>query len=206
MVVLEARMRLHATIVAFLVLGTVLMLSGCTLIEQVRPSARIDALGGRVELPEAGIAVTFPDDWLRESPPSLAGGGVAAVLEPDQRELLVPLLKVMPPSRHDWCVVADITPLVEAQAEWQTLDDVVGGLERRLAADPRWVGLGTTILGLPAGPTGQITRSVAHEASSVTTFIFTQPEAWSMLECFAQTVRPKDWLPIAESFEFVREE
>jgi hypothetical protein len=199
-------MKLHPKLVAVLVLGTVLMLSGCTLVERIGPMTRIDALGGRAGLLEAGIAVTFPDDWLRESPPSLAGGGVAAVLEPDQRDLLVPLLKVMPPTRHDWCVVADIAPLVEAQAEWRTLDDVVGGFERRLAADPRWVELDSAILELPAGPTGRLTRVVAHEASSVTTYVFTQADTWFMLECFAQTVRPKDWLPLAESFQFLSDE
>ena len=146
-----------------------LSLSGCSLIGRLGRSVSSVAPGGLVELPEAGIAVTFPDDWLLESPPPLVSGGLAAVIEPGQRDLIVPLVSAMPPTRHDRCVVADITPLAGVRSEWRTLEDVVVGFERLLAADPRWVGTDATIVDLPAGPAGRITRAVDHEAASVTT-------------------------------------
>lgn len=196
-------MQQQATVVTVLVFMTTLVLAGCSLVERLGPAALTEAGDGRVVLLDAGIALTFPDDWLLESPPSMDGGGLTAVLGPDQRDLVVPLVTAVPPTRHDRCVVVDIAPLVEAQLGWRTLDDVVADFERLLADDARWVDLDSEFLELPAGRAGRLSRAVDGEAASVTTYVFTRVEAWFLLECSAQTVPPPAWHTLAESFEFL---
>jgi len=198
-------MERRATVVAVFALATALVLSGCSLPGRIGTSKLTDVGEGRLVLDDAGIAVTFPHDWLLESPPSVASRGLAAVLPPGQRDLLVPLVAAMPPTRHDRCVVADIAPLVGARPEWRTLDDVVTGVQRLFAQRPRWVGLDSAIVELPSGQAGRVSRVIKGEAASFTTYFFTEAEAWFMLECFAQTVRPRDWRSLAESFEFLPE-
>ena len=199
-------MKQQATVVVVLILAIALFLSGCSLVGLPGPSALTDAGEGSAALEDAAIAVTFPDGWLLESPPSVPSLGVATALEPDQRDLLVPLVTAMPPTRHDRCVVADIAPLVDARPEWQTLADVVAGFEHLLAADPRRVGLDITTLELPAGQTGRISWTVRGEAESVSTYIFRRADAWFILECVAQSVPPPDWRSIATGFEFLQED
>ena len=196
-------MKQRAMAVSVPILATVLILSGCSLVERLDPSTSLEPVGGRVDLPDAGIAVTFPDDWLLERRPTPLGDGVAGALEPDQLDLLAPLVAAVPPTMHDRCVVADIARLVSAQPEWQRLDAVVAGFELLLAADPRWVGLETAILELPAGQTGRISRTLDGEATTVTTYVFTQADAWFMLECVTQAVPPADWGAIAATVDLL---
>lgn len=186
-----------------LVLATALTLSGCSLVGRSRPSVATDGGAGRVVLEDAGVAVTFPDDWQSESLPSTTGGGVAAVLGPDQRDLLIPVVSEVSPTMHDRCVVSDIGQFVLAHSEWRTLDDVLGGFEHLLAADPRWADLDVATLELAVGQTGRISRVVNGEAASVTTYVFARPDAWIMLECFSETIPTPDWSSIAATLEFL---
>ena len=55
-------MKQRAMAVSVPILATALILSGCSLVERLDPSTSLEPVGGRVDLPDAGIAVTFPDE------------------------------------------------------------------------------------------------------------------------------------------------
>ena len=194
-------MKQRAMTVLLSLLATALILSGCSLFERLDPSTSMEPADGRVELPDAGIAVTLPDGWLLERRAAPLAEGVAGTLEQDQLGLLVPLVEAVPPTMHDRCVISDIAPLVVAQPGWLELDAVVAGFERLLADDPRWVGLKTEVLELPAGRTGRISRTLDGEATSVTTYVFTHADAWFILECVSQAVPPPDWRKVAATVD-----
>jgi hypothetical protein len=160
--------------------------------------------GGRVEVVESRIALTFPDDWTVEAM-LVAGSASTSFLDPKMSDLLTTVISAVPPTMHDRCVVVDLAALVHAEPDWVALDDVVDGFRLALGADPRWVGLKSTYLELSAGRTGRIQRALDGEAESVSTYFFTQDDAWFFLECVSHTVPPEDGRSIAETFEFLAE-
>jgi hypothetical protein len=199
-------MRRRSIAITTLTAAMAVSLVGCTLLEQLSPSADWIPPGGHVAMPESGIALTFPDGWSVDTKPATGSHGSTAVFDPGLRELVAPVVAAMPPSRHDRCVVADIAGLVEAQPTWATVDDVVGGYELEFAADPRWVGLESSIVNLPAGRSGHIMRAVKGESESVSTWFFTNADAWFLLECVTHTDGDAAWRSIAETFEFLPED
>jgi hypothetical protein len=201
--VLEPPMKQQSIGTAVLVLVMAVMLAGCSPLEQYDLDQRQIASDGRIELPEAGIALAFPDDWMLEARPTTRNVGLASVLDPEARDMLVPVVAAVPGHRHDHCVVVDFAPLVQARPDWSTLDDVVAGFAAMLGSDPRWLGLDSTIIDLPLGRAGRILRDRAGEAESVSTYVFTQVDAWLYLECVAHSVPSEDWRSIAETFEFL---
>ncbi len=181
----------------------VMVLMSCSL-EQRSDRAQITVdPAGRVESVEIGIALTFPEDWQVEAWPASSTEPLTSIREPDLRELIIPVVAAVPPTRHDRCVLVDLGPLVEAQAGWTTLEEVVGGLRQLLEADGRWVAFGSTVVDLPAGPTGRIQRVRDGEAESVSSYVFTRAEAWFLLECVVHEVLTEDWRSIARTFEFL---
>ena len=162
--------------------------------------------GGHVDLPEHGIALTFPDGWSVEPDPASGSHGSSDVFDAGMRELITPLVAAMPPTRHDRCVVADITQLVAAQPAWSTLDDVVSGYEQELATDTRWVGLKSRIVSLPAGFSGHIRRAVDSESETVSSWFFSGADTWFLLECVTHTHGGEQWRSIAKTFAFLPED
>lgn len=199
-------MRPRSIAIPVLTMTMTMALTGCALVEQLRPSAEWVPPDGHVALPESGIALTFPDGWSVDSKPGTGSHGSTAVFDRGLRELVVPIVAAMPPSRHDRCVVADIAGLVQAQPAWSTVDDVVAGYERELAADPRWVGLKSSIVSLPAGRSGHIMRAVDSESEDVSSWFFTSADAWFLLECVTHTDGDAAWRSIAKTFEFLPDE
>ena len=159
--------------------------------------------GGRVERPAEGFAVAFPDDWtIREVSPE-GNEGPTSALHPEMSSLLSAVVAGTPPTMHDRCVVVDLTQLVCSRLDWASLDDVVAGFMLLLRSDPRWVGLESTFMDLRAGRTGRILRAVDSEAEYVSTYYFTDSDAWFYLECVSPDPSLERWLSIAESFEFL---
>jgi hypothetical protein len=164
-------------------------------------------LGGqRVEVPEAGIALTFPDDWAIEEVTAAGNEGTTSVLDPEMSGLLTTVVAAVPPTMHDRCVVVDFTLLVRSNPDWTSLDDVIAGFLLLMEDDPRWVGLESTFMDLPAGRTGRILRAVDSEAEFVSTYYFTDSDAWFYLECVSHEIPRADWLSIADTFEFPPDE
>lgn len=204
MLAVEASVRrsVGATI---LVIAAAVLLSGCSLLDRLAPVPLPEATPApaRVELPDAGIALRFPDGWSIDTSPPQASSGLSAIIGPESRALVTTLVAAVPPSMHDRCEVMDIGPLVQSRPEWSTLDDIVTGIEGVVDADPRWVGVEGTLIDLPAGSSGRIVRTLAGEAETWSTYVFGQTGAWYVLECVAHTVPPEDWGPVAATFELL---
>jgi len=118
------------------------------------------------------------------------------------RSLLTPVLKGLPGSMHDWCVVVDFTRLVRSDPDWRSLDDVIAGFMLLMEEDSRWERLESTFMDLPAGRTGRIVRSVRGEARRISTYYFTDSDAWFYLECVSGPSSGR-WRSIAKTFEFL---
>jgi len=118
----------------------------------------------------------------------------------------VPVVAAAPGHRHDRCVVSDITSLVDARPDWSTIDDVAAAYEQEFAAAGRWVGLESRIVDLAAGRSGHIMRAVKHESESVSSWFFSNTDAWFLLECVNHTALDKDWRSIAKTFVFLPQE
>lgn len=191
---------------AAFVLAMAVSLVGCSMLERLGTGHQPIVSDGRIELPEAGIAVAFPDSWLLEARPTSQSVGLASFLDPESRDMLVPVAAAAPAHRHHHCVIVDFAPLVQARPDWSTLDDVAAGFESILGSDPRWIGLDSDIVDLPAGPSGRILRDRAGESESVHTYVFTRADAWFYLECVVHSSPSGDWRSIAESFEFLPDE
>jgi hypothetical protein len=103
---------------------------------------------------------------------------------------------------HDWCVVVDFTRLVRSDPDWTSLDDVIAGFMLLMEEDSRWESLESTLMDLPVGRTGRIVRSVRGEARRVSTYYFTDSDAWFYLECVSGPSSGR-WRSIAKTFEFL---
>ncbi len=188
---------------ALLALAATVSLTGCALLDELDPGPRSMPADGRVEAPQAGIALAFPDGWLLESRPTIDGVGVASSLGPAERALLVPLVAAMPGHRHDRCLAVDATRMVQAWSERPALDEVVDRFVTSLGVDRRWVGLESTLIDLPTSRAGRILRERVGESESVSLWIFTQSDAWFYLECVNHSRLAEDWRSIAQTVEFL---
>ncbi len=186
-----------------LVLVASVSLTGCSLLGQLEAAQELPALDGRVELPEAGIAVTFPDDWLLDTRRIDDVVGLASAFDPESQAMLAPVVAAVPGHRHDRCVVVDATPMVQARWGRPALAEVVAELEALLGSDPHWVDLDAALIDLPAGRAGRILRKRLGESEAVSTYVFTQADAWFYLECVAHSDSAGNWRSIAKTFEFL---
>ena len=99
--------------------------------------------------------------------------------------------------------VVDLAPLVQGRADWSTLDDVLAGFRAMLESEPRWVGLDSALINLPAGRAGRILRDRAGESESVHTYVFTRADAWFYVECVVHSDPSEDSRAIAETWEWL---
>jgi len=143
------------------------------------PSPSPTALTQRVEAPEAGIAVTFPDDWVVEVGPIMSGAVLSAEAP-----------------GGDTCAV-----MLPDHTRWSDLDDAGEFIQSVL----RDFGAATTstALRLPVGDAIRIDAEVAEEGFFDTTYLLTDGTTFYGLTCDASDPPDGRWLAIAESFEFL---
>jgi hypothetical protein len=152
--------------------------AGDTVVAQSPPPSRT-ALDQRVEAPEAGIAVTFPDDWVVEVQPIMSdavlsaeapGGGSCAVMLPDH-------------------------------TRWSDLDDA----GESFLSVMRDFGAATTSLALrlPVGDVIRIDTEVPEEGYFSSIYLLHDGTTFYGLMCDASDAPDDDWLSIAETFEFL---
>jgi hypothetical protein len=174
-------------------------------------------IGGRVEVPEAGYALTFPDDWVYvfpsaadapalidlavEAVPDLAGT-LEGVLEQDLQFSLMAFGRSNPDAGFtENCNVID-TPGrgltlnqgldAEATAFRQLGDQLVSGPD-------------VETLELPAGEAGRIDYGLRFPGYQTehATYHLTDGSDFHVLTCTYVERPDDDWLSIAETFEFL---
>lgn len=188
---------------ALLALAATVSLGGCSMLGQLASYQQLTPIDGRIELPEAGIALAFPNGWQLEPRPTSSGVGLASTLDPEWQAQLVPLVAALPGHRHDRCAVVDATAVVQAWSERPTLDEVVGLFEASLGTDRRWGELESDFVELPAGRVGRILRDRVGESESASIWVFSRADAWFYLECVTHSRLSEDWRSIAQTFEFL---
>ena len=158
--------------------------------------------GGRVERPEDGFAVTFPDGWtVEEVAPStdewFDGADEAQALE-------TVILWASDDGSDAECMVVDYASLASADPPWPSVDVATTWYLDRMADDPGYREPARTYETLPSGRTGHITATDSDGWSGdAYYFRDAQGDAWMHLACWSPE-RPDDhWLSIAETFEFL---
>ncbi len=174
-------------------------------------------LGGRVEVPEAGYAVTLPDDWVYVRP---TAADTTAILEavtaiaPDlatfveaglARGASVSLVAIAP-IRADAAFTMNCN-VVDSPSGGLSLDLRVAGevAAYRALGDVLTAGPDVSTLDLPAGPAARLDAGLSvpgYEASS-SSYLYPDGAAFHTLTCTDLGWPADHWLSIAETFEFI---
>ena len=177
----------------------------------VGPSLHLGAdLGsGRIERPEAGFAVTFPDVWVvSEATPETDEFMFGDLEQQQQANQTTVVLAELPSllSRDKVCMVVDFTPLAELPPRWKSVDDATAAFWAGISEASDSEGVRSSYHVLDAGRTGHVSGDYA-DGGTFDMYFFTDLEAWFYLECQSAEPPPADrWLSIAESFEFLPEQ
>jgi hypothetical protein len=174
---------------------------------QPEPSAS-PWFGGRVEVPEAGLAVTFPEDWVVELAEEGSDLPILVVAQPElfgPEVELQPLLVAKGPDMRErdklsLCSLVRYAPIdittdefmneTFGQSDWAVIESLREGLSRVLL-DPMYTG--RILTGNP-------------EALYVDHYAIGADSAVAFLWCTGVATHRGDWLSIAESIEFLPEE
>jgi hypothetical protein len=160
------------------------------LLAEARPSVPFDP---RVEVPEHGLAVDFPAEWLVRSwpgPGPVLGGS-----------LVLRAVTLAQEGGYE-CLIEDDTALpslpdVASLDEWRdTLISIAGAQERR-TSEPV-----VTQVGLPSGPTVRADWE-RWSGMPATAWIFADGDRHAALLCRSDDPPDDRWRAIAESFEFL---
>jgi hypothetical protein len=173
--------------------------------------------GGRVEVPQAGFALTFPEDWvwMRHPLPDVdaAVEALAGVMEPAEadgyRDLLAMVSEAAP-------VVGTLgfgrdTCWVQVREWGQSLSDLAAMMQEWYEAEEGYTGVTSTGVTTRAGETIRIDYRFSNEDASTeqTQYLYAQgPEGLVVhtLTCAAEDPPEDRWLSIAETFEFLSEQ
>jgi len=177
------------------------------------PTPRTPGQGGRVEVPEAGFALTFPEGWTIFEPGTSDFERALARVDIYREELHTAIaagarpsgLEVGPPV--EWCtadtMIFPFSPL-DAWIKWKedaSLEDIVpflfGGMDD---ADRPEI----TYLELPAGQAARM--DVSDEATHLSIYLLREGNTFYRISCAGDEPPDDRWLSIAESFKFLSEE
>jgi hypothetical protein len=174
------------------------------------PEATITAgpivLGGRIEVPSAGFAVTLPESWYAfdlSAPDLIAKMELFDATTP----VAVPMVQHFVSANLRPNVPADMLLLALGPTSWESCNIVVeptnvASLDLVMAA----AGLVPTFVDLPAGRTGRADYTSPRPDGAdveVTRFVWLRNGVVYALTC-GDVARPDgDWVSIAESFEFL---
>ena len=181
------------------------------------PTPRAPGQGGRVEVPEAGFALTFPEGWT--------------IFEPGTDDFERALARAdlcRQVSEQDTVMVAEARPSGQAgglPVEWCTVDTMIfpfapldawikwkedASLEDIDILPLLFVGgedadrLGITYLEVPAGQAARM--DVSDEATYVSIYLLTNGNTFYWISCAGDDPPADRWLTVVESFEFLSEE
>jgi hypothetical protein len=154
---------------------------------------------GRIERPEDGFAITFPDTWTVESftPEQLDAAFAGTMLE--GRALLS--LAGVDADTGEGCGLLDATVFVREVPDWTSVHDAASEGARNLLSMPEWVETSGTVVSLPVGQVARI--DAVGDGAYQTQYLFTDGDRWLFLNCSAAERRDDGWLSIAETFEFL---
>jgi hypothetical protein len=136
---------------------------------------------GRIERPEPGFAVTFPDDWTVQAISPAYSDEVAAGAGAEG--LIISLLVGSDEDTEVGCA------LFESLSRWASVDAFVDGTTAE-AVD------------LPAGTAARVDE-VGQDGSLGTLYHYAEDGRWFALGCYADDPPDDNWLSIAETFEFL---
>jgi len=142
--------------------------------------------GGRVEAPEAGIAVTFPDDWVVEVRPIVRAEFISDAV-----------LSAEAPGG------ASCEVMVQEGIPWSSIDDWAESVLQTFGSYGPEVEVTSTALRLPVGDGIRIDMEVPEEGFSGATYMLTDGATFYGLMCDASNPPEDRWLSIAETFEFL---
>jgi hypothetical protein len=149
------------------------------------PVASFTALDQRVEVPEVGVAVAFPDDWVVEVGPIMSDAALSAEA----------------PSGGSCGVV------LQDGSRWSNLDDAAEFFVTVMRDFGPTVEATSTALRLPVGDAVRIDMEIPEERADSASYMLTDGTTFYILMCEAFPDPPEDrWLSVAETFEFLPEE
>ena len=203
------------------ILGTC-MLGAATagVLSAQQPTAGPVGIGGRIELPAAGFALTVPDDWLWADTSSGDLEGVASLVEatdPVSATSLSPILTHWPEGQDlpDLYLLGPMGPggamesctVTTRPSSGDSLDARMADAAVQMAAAPEWSVTDTLQLDLPAGPAGRLdwVSTFASPMGEVdipgSGYYLTSDKYDYVIDCFAPVPPDDRWLSIAETFE-----
>ncbi len=174
-------------------------------------------MGGRVEVPDVGFALTFPDEWVYIFP---SAEDTSAVLDSVTETVpdLAPVIEAALQQGVAFSLIAfggsdeasgftENCNVIAAASGGVTLDVAVasevasyGQLGEQLSSGPD-----VTMVELPAGRAAQVDYSLqlpAYETQHVA-YYFTDGSTFYVLTCTGVERPEDDWQSIAQTFEFV---
>lgn len=209
--------RLTITLVATSLLGTVTSSPLLAQDAEQEPGQEPVILGGRVEVPAAGYAVTVPEDWVAMHPSAEDATAITDTLRGIDPDLATNLEAALAAGvGFSFLAFAPVDEESGFRDNCNVIDYPTEGatLSLALAADAAALGnMGEVLVGgpetqmldLPAGETARVDYALEYPAVQAffSAYYFTDGAMFHLMTCTG-TVRPDDgWLSIAETFEFL---
>jgi len=156
--------------------------------------------GGRIERPEDGFALTFPDTWTVEAfTPESSEDMVAGTLLEGRASLL---LAGVDADTGEGCGLLDGTVFEREVLDWNSVHDAARKGASNLLSMPEWAETSSAVVSLPVGQVARI-DAVGADGAYQEQYLFTDGDRWLFLNCSADERRDDGWLSIAETFEFL---
>jgi hypothetical protein len=200
-----------------LLITCLLGIAAASPIEAQSPSFGPVGVGGRVEVPAAGFAMTLPDDWAYVVPSPEDMDAIKDLIVANVPDAAPTILSALEQAGgYSLLAFAPIDPdsgfaencnVVATPAQGMSLDvwaaaeaGAISQLGDRLASGPE-----VTFIDLPFGRAARVDLSLTFPAyeSLSSSYLLTDGTSFHVLTCTDVGARPDDdWLSIAETFEF----
>jgi hypothetical protein len=151
---------------------------------------------GRIERPDYGFALTFPDSWTVQAATPEGVQSAFGDLTLEEGETLVLAAERM--GRTGICVVRVDDP--SARRAPTLLNPVAAATERQLIASEAYDRVERVRIDLPVGPAWRIDRSGGTATGSF--YFIRGRDALYFIDCSSDDPPDDHWLSIAETFEF----
>jgi hypothetical protein len=210
------RCDLRRLLAVVVVMTSLIGMVGSPAVVAQSPSPGPVGLGGRVAVPEAGFALTFPEDWVwvRHPVPDVDAAvgwlaGVAGSADADRyRDLLAMASEAAPVIGtlgfgRDTCFVQEW--------EWDlSLGDLAAMMQAWYQGEDAYTAVTSTAVMTRAGEAIRIDYRYSSQDASTdqAQYLYTQGQAGlvHVLNCAADDPPADRWLSIAETFEFLLEQ
>ena len=182
------------------------------------PGATDAVLGGRIELPEAGYALTVPDDWVAIGPSLEDIDDIVETLEAIDPELATTVEDALAGGGVGFSLLAfghldaergfrENCNVIDGAADGTSLSVIAAGeaaafaeMGDRLASGPD-----VSMLELPAGKVARIDYGLRYPNldTAHAAYYFSDGTTLHLLTCTGLERAEDDWLSIAETFEIL---